>query len=412
MSKASPSEAALDPPKAYPSAHDSYWPAIFFALGTFAIGTEGFMIAPLLPRMAADFAMSIPTVAMLVVVFTLALSLSSPLTTVATGRLNRRDILLLAMGVFTVANLVAATSSSFSSLLFSRLMMAVAAGLYIPNANALAGTVVGPERRGRALAIVSGGMTIAIALGLPLGSLVGHTFGWRSTFLAVAVMGAVAFTGILGGVGRAAGKQMHVASLAERLGVIGQAEVRRLLVVTLFWSVGAYMTYPYIAPYLAAVLDFGETGISATVSLWGTFAAIGVMTGGSLTDRLGSNRVVRGSLLMLAAAFWTMAAAVSLSSSRAQIPALLAIAAWGFSVWSFFPAQMARLIAAGSPQQASVALSLNTSTMYFGFSLGSALGAAVLDTGAIWGIGLLAGLSAVIGLRLTSPGQKNRPSGS
>ncbi|RIX46861.1 MAG: MFS transporter [Rhodocyclales bacterium GT-UBC] len=412
MSKASPSEAALDPPKAYPSAHDSYWPAIFFALGTFAIGTEGFMIAPLLPRMAADFAMSVPAVAMLVVVFTLALSLSSPLTTVATSRLNRRDILLLAMGVFTVANLVAATSSSFSSLLFSRLMMAVAAGLYIPNANALAGTVVGPERRGRALAIVSGGMTIAIALGLPLGSLVGHAFGWRSTFLAVAVMGAVAFTGILGGVGRAAGKQMHVASLAERLGVIGQAEVRRLLVVTLFWSVGAYMTYPYIAPYLAAVLDFGETGISATVSLWGTFAAIGVMTGGSLTDRLGSNRVVRGSLLMLAAAFWTMAAAVSLSPSRAQIPALLAIAAWGFSVWSFFPAQMARLIAAGSPQQASVALSLNTSTMYFGFSLGSALGAAVLDTGAIWGIGLLAGLSAVIGLRLTSPGQKNRPSGS
>lgn len=412
MSKASPSEAALDPPKAYPSAHDSYWPAIFFALGTFAIGTEGFMIAPLLPRMAADFAMSIPTVAMLVVVFTLALSLSSPLTTVATGRLNRRDILLLAMGVFTVANLVAATSSSFSSLLFSRLMMAVAAGLYIPNANALAGTVVGPERRGRALAIVSGGMTIAIALGLPLGSLVGHTFGWRSTFLAVAVMGAVAFTGILGGVGRAAGKQMHVASLAERLAVIGQTEVRRLLVVTLFWSVGAYMTYPYIAPYLAAVLDFGETGISATVSLWGTFAAIGVMTGGSLTDRLGSNRVVRGSLLMLAAAFWTMAAAVILPPSRAQIPALLAIAAWGFSVWSFFPAQMARLIAAGSPQQASVALSLNTSTMYFGFSLGSALGAAVLDTGAIWGIALLAGLSAVIGLRLTSPGQKNRPSGS
>lgn len=405
MSKTNTAEGAPAPPEVPSPPHDSYWPAMFLALGTFAIGTEGFMIAPLLPRMAADFAMGVPTVAMLVVVFTLALSLSSPLTTVATARLNRRDLLLLAMGVFTVANLVAANSSSFLSLLVSRLMMAVAAGLYIPNAHALAGTVVSPERRGRSLAIVSGGMTIAIALGLPLGALVGHAFGWRSTFLAVAVMGGVACAGILGGVGRAAGKQMHVASLAERLGVIRQLKVRRLLVVTLFWSVGAYMTYPYVAPYLAAVLDFGETGISATVSLWGTFAAIGVMTGGSLNDRLGSHRVVRGSLLMLAAAFWAMAAAVFLPPGSARLPVLLAIAAWGFSVWSFFPAQMARLIAAGSPQQASVALSLNTSTMYFGFSLGSALGAAVLDTGTLWGIGLLAGLSAAIGLGLTHPDQ-------
>lgn len=401
MSKVNTSEAVLEPLAVPLRAHDSYWPAIFFALGTFAIGTEGFMIAPLLPKMAADFAMSVPAVAMLVVIFTLTLSFSSPLTTVATGRVNRRDILLLAMGVFTVANLVAATSSSFSALLVSRLMMAVASGLYIPNANALAGTVVSPERRGRALAIVSGGMTIAIALGLPLGALVGHTFGWRSTFLAVAVMGAVAFVGILGGVGRTAGQQMHVASLAERLGVIRQTEVRRLLVVTLFWSIGAYMAYPYIAPYLTDVLHFGETGISATVSLWGSFAAIGVMTGGSLNDHLGSRRVVRGSLLMLAAAFWIMAAAVFLPPGRALLPALLAIAAWGFSVWSFFPAQMARLIAAGPPQQASVALSLNTSTMYFGFSLGSAVGAAVLHAGAIWGIGLLSGFSAFVGLVLT-----------
>lgn len=397
---------ALSPLEAPPAAHDSYWPAAFFALGTFAIGTEGFMIAPLLPKMAADFAMSVPAVAMLVVVFTLTLSLSSPITTVATGRVNRRDILLVAMGIFTAANLVAATSSSFYSLLLSRLMMAVAAGLYIPNANALAGTVVSPERRGRALAIVSGGMTIAIALGLPLGSLVGHAFGWRSTFLAVAAMGAIAFAGIIGGVRRTAGTQLHVASLAERLGVIRLPEIRRLLTVTLFWSVGAYMAYPYIAPYLAAVLDFDETGISATVSLWGGFAAIGVIAGGNLNDRLGSSRVVRGSLVLLAAAFWALAAAVMLPPASALLPVLGAVAIWGFSVWSFFPAQMARLIAAGSPQQASVALSLNTSTMYFGFSLGSAAGAAVLDAGAIWGIGLLAGISAAIALNLASPGPR------
>ena len=113
------------------------YPAMFFALGTFAIGTEGFMIAPLLPKMAADFGMSVSAVATLVVVFTLALALSSPVTTLMSGRLNRRDTLLLAIGVFTAANLAAAFATGFNSLLVSRVLMAVAAGLYVPNANAL-----------------------------------------------------------------------------------------------------------------------------------------------------------------------------------------------------------------------------------------------------------------------------------
>ena len=378
------------------------YPALFFALGTFAIGTEGFMIAPLLPKMAADFGMSVSAVATLVVVFTLALALSSPVTTLMSGRLNRRDTLLLAIGVFTAANLAAAFATGFNSLLVSRVLMAVAAGLYVPNANALAGALAGAERRGRALAIVSGGMTIAIALGLPLGAVVGHAWGWQATFLAVALMGAVAFAGILAGVPRHGGGLPPVATIAERIGVIKQPQVRRLLAVTLFWAIGAYTSYPYIAPYLSAVLGLGETGIGATVTLWGVFAALGVLTGGVLNDRLGANRVVRAALVLLAASFWLMAGATLLAPGTAQWPVMLAVAVWGFSVWAFFPAQMAKLIAVGPALQAPVALSLNTSTMYLGFSIGSALGAGILHTGALWGIGLLAGLSELAALWLAA----------
>ena len=87
-------------------------PAGFLALGTFAIGTEGFMIAPLLPVMARDFAMPVPRVALLVVVFTLVLALSSPVATVATGRMARKRVLLLAMSLFAIGNAAAALSSS------------------------------------------------------------------------------------------------------------------------------------------------------------------------------------------------------------------------------------------------------------------------------------------------------------
>ncbi|NUB28469.1 MFS transporter [Azospirillum brasilense] len=391
---------AITPAAASGVAAGSLLPPAFLALGTFAIGTEGFMIAPLLPVMAAEFGMGLSSVAMLVVVFTLVLAVSSPIATVLTGRLRRRDTLLLAMALFTAGNLLAAVSPGFWTLMAARVLMAVAAGLYTPNANALAGAIVGPEKRGRALAIVSGGMTLAIALGLPLGALVGHAFGWRATFLAVAVMGVVAIGGLTAAVPRGAGAGTTVASLGERLAVVRQAAVLRLLSVTLFWSVGAYTAYPFIAPYLDAVLGFGAAGIGATVAMWGAFAAIGVITGGTLNDRFGSNRVTRASLRLLGASFFVLAAAAALGRSAALMPTLAAVAVWGFSVWSFFPAQMARLIAAGTAAQAPVALALNTSTMYLGFSLGSALGAGVVGSGAVWGIGVIAGLSELIALAL------------
>lgn len=392
-----------------PDRADSLTPAVFLALGTFAIGTEGFMIAPLLSTMAADFGLSVPHVALLVVVFTLTMAITSPIATTLTASWSRRGTLLCAMTVFTAGNLLAAWSPGFGVLMAARVMMAVASGLYVPNANALAGAIVSPARRGRALAVVSGGMTLAIALGLPLGGLVGHAFGWRMTFLAVGAMSLTAIVGILAGVARDAGAGIPVATLSQRLAVVRQPAVLQLLSVSLFWSIGAYAAYPYIAPYLTQVLGFQSAGINATVSLWGLAAAFGVTTGGALNDRYGSSRVARLSLMVLGLAFWALSmAAAALSPHLAMVPVLLAVVVWGFTVWSFFPAQMARLMAAGSASQASLALALNTSTMYLGFSIGSALGAVILGRHAIWGIGLLAGACQFVALfldhnRKTSP---------
>ena len=377
-------------------------PAGFLALGTFAIGTEGFMIAPLLPVMAKDFALPVPTIALLVIVFTLVLALSSPVTTVATGRMARKQVLLIAMALFAIGNVVAALSSSFTVLIAARVLMAIAAGLYVPAANGLAGVIVPPTMRGRALAIVSGGQTLAIALGLPLGGLIGHAFGWRATFLLVGAMSLVAIAGILTGIDRDAGQGIAVASLRERVSVVAQRSVLRLLAVSLFWSIGAFAAYPYIAEYLSAVLAFGPLEITASVSLWGLCAAAGVMTGGVLNDRFGADTVVRGSLVLLALSFLALAVATTLPSGVSLGLVMVAVAVWGFTVWSFFPAQMARLIGAGVPSQAPVALALNTSTMYFGFSIGSALGATVLGAGAIWAIGVVAAMAELIALGLNA----------
>lgn len=374
-------------------------PAGFLALGTFAIGAEGFMIAPLLPDMARDFGMPVPQVATLVVVFTLVLALTSPFTTVATARLNRRDCLLMAIGLFLAGNLLAAWSPDFATLMAARVLMAVAAGLYTPGANALAGNLVSAARRGRALAIVSGGMTIAIALGLPLGALIGHAFGWRATFLGVAVMSAVAILGILAGIPRASGRAGKVPGLAQRFAVLRQPRLRRLLLVTFFWAVGAYTAYPYVAIYLQEVLAFTPPEIGASIAIWGACAAIGVISGGALSDRIGAGPVVRWSLVFLGLSFLTLALSTQIALGLAVYSVLAAIAVWGFTVWSFFPAQMARLVAV-DPAQASVTLALNTSTMYLGFSVGSGVGAVILSWNLVWAIGLCAAVVELAALRL------------
>ncbi|MNL31553.1 Purine efflux pump PbuE [compost metagenome] len=132
-----------------------------------------------------------------------------------------------------------------------------------------------------------------------------------------------------------------------------------------------------------------------------------MLTGGVLNDRFGARQVVRGSLLLLSLSFLGLALAAGLPPGVVLVPVLFSIAIWGFTVWSFFPAQMARLIGAGAPTQAPVALALNTSTMYIGFSVGSSLGAVVLGTGAIFGIGIVAALAELAALGLNARLEKS-----
>lgn len=389
------------PPRRAEPGRPGLLPIYCMSLGAFAIGTEGFMIAPLLPQIAEDLALPVSRAALLVTVFTLTLAIGSPILTVATGALNRRTLLIRAMAVFAAANVVAWFSTGFAGIMAARVLLALSAGLYLPNASALVGAVVAPERRGRALAIVTGGATIAIALGLPLGSVIGHALGWRATFLCVGLLAAIAAIGLSLGVAKGAGDGIRVAGMSERLRIAGQPAILKGLSLTFFWAMGAFTAYPFIAPYLHAAVGFGDDGVSVAVFVWGLSAVAGMTLGGSLNDRLGSHRVIGSALGLLVEAFLALAASAAfLPRERALMPVMAAIVIWGIAVWGFHPAQMAHLIGAGGPPAASVTLSLNTSVMYAGFGMGSALGAALIAGHPVSAIGLAAAGSEAIALIL------------
>lgn len=374
-----------------------YW----LALGTFAVGTEGHMIAAILPRISADLVVSVGTAGQLVTIFALTYALSSPILTAFMGHFDRRRLLLAAMAAFAVTNVLAAIAPTYGSLAIARVLLAISAGLYVPNANALGSALVAPEKRGRALAIVSGGLGVAVAIGVPLGSLIGDTFGWRVAFVGVAVLAAVAFVGLLNGLPADVGKGLAVMTLRERLLVVRQPGALVALVQTTLFAMGAYAAYTYVALLLSTIAGFTGTGISVALFLFGVSAFLGILIGGNLSDRIGSRRVVALTMPMLAVVFIVISMLPHwLPVSEAGGAMLALVAVWGFASWGFFPAQQARLIGIAGSRSGPIALSLNASCLYLGFSLGAAAGSTVLTFGSAPDLGWASALFVFLSFAL------------
>jgi len=385
-------------------------PLAWLALGTFATGTESFMIAPLLPALAADLSVRVTVAAQLVTVFALTYAISSPLLSAATSSIGRRKLLLFAMAAFAVANIVASTATGYWQLMTARVLLAAAAGLYVPNASALAGAVVAPARRGTALAIVNGGTSIAVALGVPLGAIIGHGFGWRMTFVGVGVLAAVATAGLFAGLPRGVDAGLSTPSIRERFAVVQQRPVLLGLFVTTLWATGAYTNYTYLAPYLTSVAGITGTHVGLVLFIWGMAAVTGVFIGGGSNDRWGPRAVMIPAFGLLALSFVGLSASAAfLSGATALVPVLLAVVVWGLAAWAFFPAQQARLMQVAGAKVAPIALSLNASFMYLGFSLGAVLGSFTMMHASVTGLGWVGALCEIAALLIvlaTVPGSR------
>ena len=293
---------------------------------------------------------------------------------------------MLSLAGFVVANLVAAAAPGYWWLAAARVLLAFAAGLYVPNANAVAGALAPAAYRGRALAIVNGGITVAVALGVPAGSFVGAHFGWRATFIGVACLSVVALL-VLGIRLPREITTSAPAGLKARLAVVAIPGVFLTLVTTTLWAAGAYVVYTYISPFLASAAGLAPENTGLVLVLLGVCAIGGVTLGGHANDRFGTRRTQAVALPISAAVFAALTIAALASAPHALALMLPLIALWGLSAWGFFPPQQARLVGVAGLAHTPVVLSLNASFMYFGFSLGAALGWIVITLASVAWIG-------------------------
>ena len=368
---------------------------VWLTLGAFAIGTEGFMIAGLLPALARDLDVGLPAAGHLVTVFSLAYAIGAPVLAVLTAGLERKRLLAVAMGGFALANLLAALAPGYAGLMGARLLLALSAATFMPAAGGYAAGLGGPARQGRALSMVVGGLTVAIIAGVPLGVLLGDALGWRATFLGVAGVAAFSLLGILAWLPRQA--PGVVASLGERMALARSADVLAILATTVLTVAGTFTVYTYLGVFMHFVTGLGSRGLAVVLLVFGVASAAGTRIAGSAADHWGARRtVICGCGLVLLA---YVALALGAEFEQAAMAVLLpAIVLWGFASWGVTTAQQARLVAL-APDLAPVSLSLNSSAIYLGSATGAAVGALVIADGAVR---MLGGVAACFSLAALS----------
>jgi len=374
---------------------------VWLSVGIFAVGTEAFMIAGLLPGMAADLGVGAAAAGQLVTVFSLVYALGSPVVATLTARYERKRVLMASLAAFLLANLIAASATGYATLMIARVLQALAAGVFSPAAYGFAGTFAAPEKRGRAMSIVLGGLSAALALGTPFGTWIGGHLGWRATFVGVAVLSALALLGIALRLPRQA--PGGAVTLAQRVRTAFSPGVARALLVTVLWIMGAFSIYTYVAVLLRAAAGMDSAGISLALFVFGAGAAAGSVFGGHVMDRFGPMRLLPGALGVLAAIYAAISGiAHTFSGGTAGVLFLAALGLWGIVAWGIvLPAQQIRLMGI-APTAAPIVLSLNQSAVYLGIAGGAAFGALVLrtdsaaDIGWVGSAGVLSALAVLL----------------
>jgi MFS transporter, DHA1 family, inner membrane transport protein len=370
-------------------------PIMLLALGAFALGTDAFVISGVLPLMARDLNVSLAVAGLLITAFSGVYAVAGPVLAVVTGNMCRRRLMLTALTIFVIANVLAAAAPDYAVLVLARVLAAAGAALYTPAAAATATTLAKPAERGRALATVLGGLTIASAVGVPIGTLIGTNISWRVTFVFVAVLGLVALAGLARALGPIPAS--GTASLRERASVARIPGVRPALGAMALSIGGQFILYTYLAWFAGRVGGVTGGALSLIYLLWGIAAIISNFSGGVLIDRISPVRVAVLSVVGQVVLFAGLGLTAAVTSRGAYSIGIL-VTLWGVVGWLFYPA-MQKLLAGASGARAAIALSLGASSVYGGQAIAGVVGGLLLRHGPA-SLGFVAALCQALALGL------------
>ncbi|MDF3888084.1 MFS transporter [Cupriavidus basilensis] len=351
-------------------------PIALFALtiSAFAIGTTEFVIVGLIPTIAADLRITLPSAGLLVSLYALGVAIGAPVLTALTGRLPRKALLLSLMALFTLGNLLAWKAPGYESLILARILTGLAHGVFFSIGSTIATSLVPREKAASAIAIMFTGLTVALVTGVPLGTFIGQHFGWRETFLAVSALGLVAFVGSLMFV-PANIRHSAPASLLQQAKVLAEPRLLLVYAKTAVGYGGSFIPFTFLAPILQDVSGFSAGAVGLVMLVYGVSVAAGNIWGGRLADRHGPIPALKIVFLLLALVLFAL---TFTAAHRWMVVAT--VLAWGAVAFGNVPGLQVYVVKQAeryTPDAVDVASGLNIAA----FNLGIA--------GAAWAGGLI-----------------------
>ncbi|MDQ0279646.1 DHA1 family inner membrane transport protein [Arthrobacter silviterrae] len=374
------------------SANSAAWAIFALAIGGFGIGTTEFAMMGLLPNVAEGVHVTVPEAGHVISAYALGVVVGAPLLVALSAKWPRKTLALALMALFTLGNLSSVFAQDYVTLMVTRFVAGLPHGAYFGVAAVLAASLVAPTKRGRAIAMVMMGLSVANVVGVPLATLVGQQFGWRLMFVLVAFVGLVTLAAIAKAI--PARKAHPDASLRRELSALKRSQVWLTLFIGVVGFGGFFAVYTYIANTMTDVAGFSAGFLPVIVGLYGLGMVAGSFVGGKLADWS-----VMGSIYLMMACIAAVLVVYALTV-HIQWAALLMTFVIGASGSMLIPSLQTRLLDV-SPGAPTLASSLNHSALNMANALGAFVGGLVITWG--WGFtapALVGAVLAVLGLAI------------
>ncbi|MBM7649635.1 putative MFS family arabinose efflux permease [Bacillus ectoiniformans] len=348
---------------------------ISLAISAFAIGTTEFVIVGLLQTVASDLSISVTKAGTLVSGYAAAIAIGTPIVTAMTNRLPKKGLLLSLLVIFIAGNLLSAFAATYSLLLASRIITAVAHGVFFAIAATVATEIVPKDKQSQAISIMFTGLTVATILGVPFGTLIGQQLGWRTTFLAIAVLGVIALIANMVTIDKPE-RNVNKLTVGDIGRLIGNPRIILALLMTSFGFGGTFVLFTYLTPILETVSNISPDHIFWMLLLYGAATAVGNIIGGKITNHHPVKALRWVFLYQLIALLLQM---ILLPNALLRYLSIILLGLFAFMMSPGVQSYIVSLAEQLVPSAKDLASALNISGFNLGIAAGSALGGFAVD---------------------------------
>ena len=344
-------------------------------LSAFAIGTTEFVIVGLLPTIAADLGVTLPSAGLLVSLYAVGVAIGAPVLTALSGRIPRKQLLLGLMVIFTIGNLLAWMAPGYVTLMGARVLTGLAHGVFFSIGSTIATSLVPKDKAASAIALMFSGLTVALVTGVPLGTWIGQHFGWQATFLAVSMLGVIAV------IGSALLVPSNISgsaptTIGTQLAILKKPRLLLVYAMTTLGYGGSFIAFTYLAPILQQVSGFSASSVGLVMLVYGVSVAFGNIWGGKLADKHGPVRALQIVFGLLAAVLLVL----TWTAPNTYL-VLATVLAWGAVAFGNVPGLQVYVVkraAIDAPDAVDVASGLNIAAFNVGIALGAWAGGLIV----------------------------------